>query len=872
MAITPMIQQYLEIKEQYQGHILFFRLGDFYEMFFDDAKLVSKELDLVLTGRDCGEEEKAPMCGVPFHSCDAYIARLIAKGYKVAICEQMEDPATAKGLVKRDVIRVITPGTIMDSQMLEEGKNNFICAVFIEDGCAGVAFGDISTGELFVSEQGGEERSQHVINQLGRFMPSEVLLSPQAASDQVIVDFIKNKLHSVIGIQEERDFEAQTALGRLHDHFKHTDEKRLGLDQLPFAARALGALLSYAYQTQKTDLSYMNQVHIYKKEQSMELSPTTVRNLELCETLRNKEKKGSLLWVLDKTKTAMGARHLRSWLTQPLTNVALINRRLNCVSELLAGAGTRSGVMEELDGVFDLERLMTRIVYGSANARDLRALAQTLAYVPKVRALIEGAGSVMLREIYESLDELRDIRDLIERAIVESPPFSVREGGMIEAGYHDEVDELRAIMSGGREYLAKIEQEQRQATGIKNLKVKYNKVFGYYIEVTKSYLDQVPEHYVRKQTLVNCERFITPELKELEGKVLGAQERVCTLEYELFNQIREKTALELDRIQKTAKALANLDVLCSLAQSAADNHYCMPQVDYSERIEIKEGRHPVVEKMLDGELFVPNDTLLDEKQATIAIITGPNMAGKSTYMRQVAIITLMAQIGSFVPASAATIGVVDQIFTRVGASDDLASGQSTFMLEMNEVADILKEATRKSLIIFDEIGRGTSTFDGMSIARAVLEYVADKKRLGAKTLFATHYHELTVLEEELPSVKNYNIAAKKQHDTITFLRRIVRGGADDSYGIEVAALAGVPQEVITRAKVILRGLEGDGAVKPAKAAKNQPNETAESQLSLSSLAENEIMARLRDMDVSTLTPIEALNILYEISNQAKKES
>ncbi len=810
------------------------------------------------------------MCGVPFHSCDAYIARLIEKGYKVAICEQVEDPALAKGLVKRDVIRVITPGTIMDAQMLDEGKNNFICAVFEENEHAGVAFGDISTGELFVSEQGGNEHSQHIINQLGRFMPSEVLLSPDAAADKVVVDFIKNKLHSVIGIQEEHDFEEETSLTCFHDHFKNTDEKRLGLDEMKYATRALGALLAYAHQTQKTDLSYMNQVHIYKKEQSMELSPTTVRNLEILETLRNKDKKGSLLWVLDRTKTAMGARHLRSWLIGPLTNVAMINRRLNAVSELLSNVSMRADVMDQLSNVFDLERLMTRIVYGSANARDLRALSQTLSFVPIIKGFLDKANSIMLGEIHENLDDLSEIRELIDRSIVESPPFSVREGGMIEKGYHNEVDELRSIMTGGREYLAKIEQDERLKTGIKNLKVKFNKVFGYYIEVTKSNLDQVPDHYTRKQTLVNCERFITPELKELEGKVLGAQERVCTLEYELFNEIREKTALELDRIQKTAKALANLDVFCSLSQSAFENHYCMPEVDYSERIEIKEGRHPVVEKMLEGELFVPNDTKLDENSHTVAIITGPNMAGKSTYMRQVAIITLMAQIGSFVPAADAKIGVVDQIFTRVGASDDLASGQSTFMLEMNEVADILKDATKKSLIIFDEIGRGTSTFDGMSIARAVLEYVADKKKLGAKTLFATHYHELTILEDELHSVKNYNIAAKKQKDSITFLRRIVRGGADDSYGIEVAALAGVPKEVITRARVILKGLEGGGEVKPSKIGKASAEE--HSQLSLGAMTENEIVSRLRDLDVSTLTPIEALNVLYEMSNQAKSNT
>ena len=851
-----MMKQYFTIKEQNKDSILFFRLGDFYEMFYDDAKIASKELELTLTGRDCGQEERAPMCGVPFHSCEGYIARLVAKGYKVAICEQTEDPATAKGLVKRDIIRVITPGTVMEQSMLDEGRNNYICCMFSESKKIGLCFCDISTGELYATEISGGDSENSLTSQLASYNPREILIGGDIVKIKSLPAFIKSKLSAGVEMLTDESFDKKLCTDTLNAQF---GEEMHCVSQSQVLICAIGALINYLKETQKNGLERINKIELYSNSQFMNLDYNTQRNLELTSTMLNKEKRGSLLWVLDKTKTAMGKRLMRSWLEHPLLNVSAINNRQSAVEELVNNNMLRLDVTDALSGIFDVERLMTRIVYGSANGRELRSLASALLKLPQLSALIADCNARYLKKVYKEIDLLEDIYTLIDSAIVEEPPFSVREGGMIKKGYNSELDLLLADMNDSKGILARIEAEQREKTGIPKLRVGYNKVFGYYIEVTNSYKDLVPDTYIRKQTLTNCERYITQDLKDIEGRILGAKDRSVAMEYSLFDEVRKTVADNLDRIQKTAKAVAVLDVITSLANVAADNRYVRPEVNLSTVIRLKDSRHPVVEALLKDSPFVPNDVYLDSAGERVAIITGPNMAGKSTYMRQVALIVLMAQMGSFVPCSGAEIGVVDSIFTRVGASDDLASGQSTFMVEMSEVANIVKSATSKSLLILDEIGRGTSTFDGMSIARAVLEYCADRKKLGAKTLFATHYHELTVMQDLLEGVKNYSIAVKKRGDDITFLRRIIPGGADDSYGIEVAKLAGLPNSIINRAKEILKELE-EGSNAPAVI-----KETNDDNMQLSLISnDNAVVERLSEIDLNTLTPIEAINLLYEL--------
>lgn len=868
--LSPMMKQYFAIKKQYPDTILFFRLGDFYEMFYDDAKLVSRELDLTLTGRDCGQEERAPMCGVPFHSYETYLARLVAKGYKVAICEQMEDPALAKGLVKRDIIRVVTPGTVLESSMLDEARNNFICSVCVRGETAGVCFADVSTGELYGTVL-HKDLGEQLKNEMARYSPREILVNSGVLDYQELPAFIKNRLSASLELRDDSAFDDAACAAAVCAQFYPKTLADLKLDNKPELTAALGALFSYLKETQRTGIERMSTLQLYSGAQYMKLDLNARRNLELLETMRNKEKRGSLLGVLDKTHTPMGKRLIRSWIEQPLLNPATISRRLNAVEELLGDAVLRDTLCNQLDGIHDLERVMSRVVYGSANGRELRSLESAARCLPPLREALSGVKAEMLRKILDEIDPLQDVADLIDRAIVDDPPFSLREGGIIKPGFNEELDLLKGDMTDGRGVLAKIESDERERTGIPKLKVGYNRVFGYYIEVSNSFRDRVPQEYIRKQTLTNCERYITPQLKELEGRILGAHDRSVQLEHQLFEEVRKQVASQMKRIQKTAEAIARLDVLQSFAQVSAENHYIRPIVDLSGKIELKESRHPVVESLLDAP-FVPNDVSLDKEHTRVAVITGPNMAGKSTYMRQIALIVLMAQIGCFVPASSAHIGIVDAIFTRVGASDDLASGQSTFMVEMAEVADILKNATANSLLILDEIGRGTSTYDGMSIARAVLEFAANKRTLGAKTLFATHYHELTALEELLDGVKNYNVACKKHGDDITFLRRIVRGGADDSYGIEVAKLAGVPNRVIKRAKEILEELTVGQAVTLPKSIP-QPRtapEQPEAQLSLTPPSEAEVLRRLREMDVNTLTPIECMNQLFQLSQLAKE--
>ncbi|BDF73024.1 DNA mismatch repair protein MutS [Oscillospiraceae bacterium] len=860
--LTPMMQQYLKMKELHPDCILFFRLGDFYEMFNEDAKLVSKELELTLTTRDRGkpQDERTPMCGVPYHSADAYIARLIAKGYKVAICEQMEDPAAAKGLVDRDIIRIVTPGTVISETMLEEGRNNYICSVYLDSAGAGLCFCDISTGEVSVTSFSGDGIAEHLYNELGRFSPREVLLSDGAYSDAALLDFLSGRLGCRCEAGGEARFRPDAARATVEGQFK------TGLEALPqgddHALQAAGGLLSYLYETQKTDLSHLSALSYFTTGVFMELDLTARRTLELTETIRSKEKRGSLLWVLDKTCTPMGHRLIRAWMERPLLSPAQITRRLGAVGDLAGDSIARQEIALCLKEISDLERLIGRIVYGTAGARDLSALAAGLGRLPALRALLAPFSSALLTALRGELDDLEELRALIGRAIREDPPFSVREGGFIRGGYNSDVDYLRDIMQNGKGMVAAIEAREKERTGIKSLKVGYNKVFGYYIEVSKSYYDQVPGDYIRKQTLANCERFITQELKDMEHTILSAQDKIVALEYQLFCALREAAAARVGEIQRSAAAVGQVDVLCSFARVAADNQYCMPQVDLSDAIEIAEGRHPVVEKTLKNSLFVPNDTRMDGGENLCAIITGPNMAGKSTYMRQVALIVLMAQMGSFVPAKAARIGVVDRVFTRIGASDDLSAGQSTFMVEMTEVAELLKNATPRSLLILDEIGRGTSTYDGMSIARAVLEHCADRRRLGCKTLFATHYHEITCLEGQLPGVKNYNIAAKKKKDGVVFLRKIVRGGADQSYGVEVAKLAGVPEKVIRRAREILDELEREGCIAPAAVER-----TCEEQVSLLDMGASRVAQRLRAVDVNVLTPIEAMNLVFQLKQE-----
>ncbi|HEX2985914.1 MAG TPA: DNA mismatch repair protein MutS [Caproiciproducens sp.] len=868
-TLSPMMQQYFDIKKQYPDTILFFRLGDFYEMFYDDAKLASQELDLTLTGRDCGQEERAPMCGVPFHSYESYLARLVAKGYKVAICEQMEDPALAKGLVKRDIIRVVTPGTVLESSMLDESRNNFICSLCVSAAGAGICFADISTGELHATSLSGQDLAESLKNELSRFSPREILINQEALGQTELPKFIKDRLSASLELLDDSEFAPDFCAAQVLGQFKKPDLEALDLDGQPEIVRAVGALLSYLKRTQRTGLERMTDIDLYTGAQFMHLDLNARRNLELLETMRTKEKKGSLLWVLDKTRTAMGKRLIRSWIEQPLLSPAQISRRLNAVEELTQDSILRGTIAEQLTGIHDLERLMSRIVYGSANGRELRSLSSAIERLPKLKEILQPVKSGLLTGIYRDLDVLDDVRGLIEESIVEEPPFSVREGGMIKPGYNEGLDLLKGDMSDGRGIIAQIEAQEREKTGIPKLKVGYNRVFGYYIEISNGYKDQAPPEYIRKQTLTNCERFITPELKELEGKILGAHDKSVQLEYQLFDTVRAQVASQLTRVQKTAHAIAQLDVLTSFAQVSVNQNYIRPVVNLDGKIILKESRHPVVEMLLDAP-FVPNDVLLDRDDNRVAIITGPNMAGKSTYMRQTALIVILAQIGCFVPASYAEIGIVDSIYTRIGASDDLAAGQSTFMVEMSEVADIIKNATKDSLLILDEIGRGTSTFDGMSIARAVLEYVADKQLLGAKALFATHYHELTVLEELIDGVKNYNIAVKKRGDDITFLRRIIRGGADDSFGIEVAKLAGIPNRVVTRAKQILAELESGRQVSmPKKRGRRQEEQEDDLQLALTPPNVTEIMDKLKKMDVNTLTPIECMTALFELSNLAK---
>ena len=867
--MTPMMKQYLEMKDRNPDSILFFRLGDFYEMFFDDAKLASRELDLTLTTRDRSKppEERTPMCGVPYHSCDSYIARLIAKGYKVAICEQTEDPATAKGLVDRDIVRVITPGTVMSASMLEEGKNNFLCAVYADSAAIGLCLCDLSTGEVFgTSFPTREEARSHLENELGRFHPTEAVLSDGAYHLDGLTDFLRDKLDCMCENGGEGRFRYDAALPLVQKQF------RAGLESIPegdqAAVQAAGGLLTYLYETQKTDLSHIAAYSYYTTGQFMELDLTARQTLELTGTMRSKEKKGSLLWVLDRTKTAMGGRLLRGWIERPLLSPVQIVRRQQAVSDLYEDIITREELVMTLKEVTDLERLIGRVVYGSAGGRDLVALANGLGKLPRIRELLEGSSSALLQSLREELDDLPEVRELLQRALVDEPPFSVREGKFIREGYSPEVDRLWNVINHGAELVADLETRTKEQTGIKNMKVRYNKVFGYYIEVAKSQIGLVPQDWVRKQTTVNAERYISQELKELEHTILSAQDQVTALEYQLFCELKDTVCAHVAQVQSSAAAVAQVDVLTSFAAVAAANGYCMPLVDNSSVLQITEGRHPVVEKVLKGTPFVPNDTHMDSGDDLCAIITGPNMAGKSTYMRQVALIVLMAQMGSFVPAQSAHIGIVDRVFTRIGASDDLSAGASTFMVEMTEVAQLLKNATKKSLLILDEIGRGTSTYDGMAIARAVLEYCADPKRLGCKTLFATHYHELTVLEGEIPGVKNYNIAAKKRGNDLIFLRKIVRGGADQSYGIEVAKLAGVPDRVIKRARAILEELEaGGGGMQNAECRmQNAPQE----QVSLMDLGGQKVLQKLRMTDVNILSPIEALNLLAELKQDLQE--
>ncbi|WP_295581815.1 DNA mismatch repair protein MutS [uncultured Oscillibacter sp.] len=863
--LTPMMKQYLEIKKDNPDSILFFRLGDFYEMFDDDARLASRELDLTLTSRDHGKhqkpaEEQIPMCGIPYHASEAYIARLIAKGYKVAICEQMEDPAAAKGLVKRDIIRVVTPGTVIAAACLDDKSSNFLCGIYMDSRAAGVAFCDISTGKAHLTAFTGKDRLEHVVNELGRFSPVEAILNDGAYAEKGLTDALAETFSCRVENGGERRFLLAEAEKNIRRQFGEEALGRLPAGT-PAAAMALGGLLNYLYETQKTDLSHINDLDYYEQGRFMELDLAARRNLELTETLRAKEKKGSLLWVLDKTKTPMGARCLRSFMERPLLSVTAICKRNAAVAALVENTIAREELIAALTGLGDMERLLGRIVYGTAGGRDMASLRAAMEKLPAVRAQLAAFSDRRLAELTEQLDTLEDVGGRIAAAICDEPPFSVREGGFIRDGFHQEVDRLRHILKGGKGVIAEMEAREKERTGIRTLKIGYNKVFGYYIEVSNSFKDQVPETYIRKQTLVNGERFITQELKDLEHSVLTASERVVALEYELFTQLRREVSDQAARIQRTAAALAEADALASFAAVAVRRGYCRPDVDESGVIEIREGRHPVVEQVLKDTLFVPNDTFMGEREERVAIITGPNMAGKSTYMRQVALIVLMAQMGSFVPARHAHIGVVDRIFTRIGASDDLSAGQSTFMVEMTEVSDILHHATKNSLLILDEIGRGTSTFDGMSIARAVLEYCADRKLLGAKTLFATHYHELTELENTLPGTVNYNIAVKARGDDIIFLRKIVPGGADRSYGIEVARLAGLPEKVVQRAKAVLKELEEENGV-----SYTAPRRETD-QVSLGSIGEGEVLDALRRCQPDTLTPIEAMGLLYELKQK-----
>ena len=856
--LTPMRRQYFEIKERNQDCILFFRLGDFYEMFDEDAKLASRELDLTLTTRDRNkpEEEQTPMCGVPYHSVDAYIARLVAKGYKVAICEQLEDPSQAKGIVQRDITRIVTPGTVTESCMLEERKNNYMACLYAQDGSYGLAFCDVSTGEFYVTVC---QDAQSAVAELGRFHPAELLRGGSDCRHEAINTALVQHIKCCLDEGSEEQFDPARAESFLQNHFGQTVAE-LGLHGFPTAVTASGTLLQQLVKLQKNELNHIRKLNYYTNGRFMALDLDARRNLELTETLRNKEKKGTLLWVLDKTNTAMGGRMLRSWLEKPLLNPAEIIRRQSAVAELVDSTIARSELIDTLKTVSDLERIIGRVVTGSVNPRELLGLAQGLRALPLVKALAERFQAPLLKKLADTIDPLTDCADLIEKTIEPKAPLTVREGGIIREGANAEADRLRDLMNGGASTILSAEAAEREKTGIRTLRVSYNRVFGYYIEVSKSFTDQVPAHYIRKQTLANTERYITPELKQLEDQVLNARERLVALEYQLYVELREHLAAQAARVQTSASAVAAADALCSLASVAVQQNYCRPEITLDNDISITDGRHPVVEMVLKDTLFVPNDTHLGSADNQVSIITGPNMAGKSTYMRQVALIVLMAQLGSFVPARAARIGIVDRIFTRIGASDDLASGQSTFMVEMSEVASILKYATSRSLLILDEIGRGTSTYDGMAIAKAVLEYAANPRHLGAKTLFATHYHELSAIENQLPNVKNYNIAVKKRGEQMIFLRKIVPGATDDSYGVEVAKLAGLPNSVVNRARQILAELEQEGGRTPAKPVQKEPEE----QISMLDLRYQEICQKLSSLSVETLTPIEAMNELYKL--------
>ena len=866
---SPMMQRYLETKEQYKDCILFYRLGDFYEMFFDDAITAARELEITLTGKDCGQEERAPMAGVPHHAAEMYISRLIAKGYKVAICEQLEDPKNAKGIVKRGVIRVVTPGTIVESNMLEERKNNYIMSIFKSGIYFGISVCDISTGEFYAAEIKNNNNFPQLLDEIARYSPSELVINSNLADCTEEMSKIRERFNAYITRFQDKFFDTKPDIIKLRFNLVDTNQKPIeNIEERSFAVASINALIEYIEQTQMTSLDHINKITIYQISKYMSLDINARRNLEITEKMRDKSKKGTLLWVLDKTSTSMGGRHLRRWLNDPLIDTLEINRRLEAVKELKENVMLRGDVIDNLKKVYDIERLAGKMAYGNANARDMITLKNSLARLPEVKSVLQNCNSPMLKDIYENLDELQDIHDLIEKSIVEDPPMTVKDGGIIKMGYNEEVDKLKTATTEGKNWIIQLEAEEREKTGIKNLKVGFNKVFGYFIEVTKSNLDQVPERYIRKQTLTNAERYITEELKNLENQILGAEEKVVILEYDLFTKIREEIAKNIVRLQKTATMVSTLDVLASFAQVAEDMNYCMPQVDNSGVIDIKGGRHPVIEKMLGAGEFVENDTYLDKDENRLSIITGPNMAGKSTYMRQVALITLMAQVGSFVPAEEAKIGVVDKIFTRVGASDDLSMGQSTFMVEMMEVATILKEATPNSLVILDEIGRGTSTYDGLSIAWAVAEYIANKEKCGAKTLFATHYHELTELEEKIEGVKNYSIAVKEKGEDIIFLRKIVRGGTDESYGIHVARLAGVPKMVTEEANKILKSLERKNILTGKKEEKKDKKQV-EGQFDMYNFKLAEIAHEIDNINLNELTPIDALNTLVKIKEKMK---
>ena len=860
--LSPMMRHYLNTKEEYPESILFYRLGDFYEMFFDDAITVSRELEITLTGKDCGLSERAPMCGVPHHAAALYIAKLIDKGYKVAICEQTEDPKTAKGIVKREVVKVVTPGTLVDEEFLDEKTNNYLAVICVSGDVFGMSVSDVSTGEIYTTQVNGAEQ---VLNELARYSPREIIADSAAA--QKIAQSVELRFHMQIDSNGDSFF-ADNAEGKVLSQFGKSSLSELDLSDKPFAVNAVGAMLNYLEYAQKSSISFINTLTVYSAEQYMELDAATRRNLEITETMRDKAKRGSLLWVLDKTSTSMGARLLKQWVEKPLINPIEINKRLYSVRELRDDMMLRDELSQTLSKTYDISRIISRLSLATATPRDMISLRETIRILPQLEYSLRSTKSQLLKDCARDFDLLDDVGDLLERAIDDEPPILLRDGGVIKAGFNEEIDKLRKARDNGKEWLKEIEQKERERTGIPKLKVGYNKVFGYYIEVTNSFKASVPETYIRKQTLANCERYITEELKDIENTILGAAEKIINIETYIFEQVRERVVKEIERLKVVSKIIALTDVLCSLAEVAVKNNFSMPEITDNGMIEIHDGRHPVVEKMSKNSMFVPNDTMLNCDDDRLLIITGPNMAGKSTYMRQVAVITLMAQIGSFVPARSAKIGVVDRIFTRVGASDDIASGQSTFMLEMSEVSYILKNATKNSLIILDEIGRGTSTFDGLSIAWSVAEYIQNKRRIGAKTLFATHYHELTELENQLDGVKNYRVAVKKRGDEITFLRKIVRGGTDDSYGIEVAALAGVPNEVISRAKKILEKIE-DGDVQSAH--KHDKKEEEEvNQIGFADTSALEICDELKNMDVTTFTPIEAMNALYKLSEKAKK--